>query len=112
MSNTGERPSFSLHDFKGWLAEQKDMSEFFNIEKPLPSKIEGFIGMNVIPKVGLKKLLEKAHADDGDAEQMVHELMEDGGVIVDIKGKELLVEVDSGCFYIHRFCVRLVKDEE
>lgn len=107
-----ERPSFSLHDFKNWLSQQKDMSEFFNIEKPIASKAEGFIGMGVTPKVGMKKLLEKAHADDGDAEQMVHELVEDGGVIVDTKGKDLLIEVDSGCFYLPRFCVRLVKDEE
>ena len=41
MSNqNGERPSFSLHDFKNWLADQKDMSEFFNIEKP-SAKAEG-----------------------------------------------------------------------
>lgn len=112
MSNNGERPSFSLHDFKNWLSEQKDMSDFFNIEKPASPKEEGYIGKQVTPKVGLKKLLEKAHADDGDPEQMVHELIDEGGVIVDTKGKELLIEVDSGCFYIHRFCVRLVKDEE
>lgn len=111
MGTENSKPSFSLHEFKDWLSAQKDLSDFFNIDRDEDPK-DTLIGREVTPKVSEKKLLQKIKAEHGEPVDLVTDLLESGGTITDTEGKNLLVEVESGSFYIPRFCVKLVKLEE
>jgi hypothetical protein len=105
-------PSFSLDDFKNWLSKEADLSEFFALSSRMGSKPgDELIGREVYAKVSPKKLLEKIKPEEGDPETLVEELVENGGMILSLNGKDLLIEVDSGSFLMPRFCVRLVKAE-
>lgn len=101
---------FSLHNFKNWLAEQKDLSDFFNIgldENPN----DKYVGKEVRSKVGDKKLLDRIETED-DPETLVQEFLEEGGTILAVEDKRVQIEVDSGSFYIPRFCVKIIKSED
>ena len=98
----------SLNDFKNWLSEQNGMSEFFNISKDPEDPNERFIGNEVRPKVSEGKLLERIKTEE-DAEQLVQEFIEDGGVVLSIEGKKVNIQVESGEFALPRFCVRIRK---
>jgi hypothetical protein len=95
----------SISDFKDWFSDQKGMSDFFNFQADPNEK---YIGNAVKPKVSEGKLLERIECDD-DAEQLVAEFKSDGGTVVAIEGKRVHVEVDSGEFFIPRFCVKIKK---
>ena len=108
-----QKPSFSLFEFKNWLSTQGDLSEFFNIGSESSADEQPndrFIGNSVIPKVSERKLLEKIETDEGDANDLIQDLVENGGVIIGADGKNLLIEVESGSFYLPRFCVKIKKD--
>lgn len=98
----------SINDFKNWLSEQNGMSEFFNISKDPEDPNERFIGSEVRPKVSEGKLLEKVKTDQ-DAEQLVQEFVEDGGIVLSIEGKKVNIQVESGEISLPRFCVRIRK---
>ena len=99
---------FCINEFKDWLSKQKDLSEFFNItEEEVKTKYD-FVDKEVSSKVGMKKLLERINPKEGDAEVLVEDLIENGGVIRGAKGKDLLIEVSSGSFYIPRFCIKIL----
>ena len=107
------KPSFSLNEFKDWLSKQSDLSEFFDLSaRTTDNKHDQMIGCEVYAKVSAKKLLERIRPEEGDATVLVDDLLENGGMILGFEGKDLLVEVEAGSFYIPRFCVRLVKPEE
>lgn len=117
MDNPHKRkPSFSLQDFKNWLSQspqQKDLNEFFDLSSRGENKTDEMVGKEVYAKVSPKKLLEKIEPEEGgDPESLVEDLVENGGMILALKGKNLLIEVDSGSFYMPRFCVRIMKEEE
>jgi len=101
--------SLSLKDFKNWFAEQKDMSEFFNIGKEPEDPNEKFIGKKVRPKVSEGKLMDKIVTDD-DPEELVLEFLSDGGTILEVDGKMVYIETASGQFKLPRFCVKVKKD--
>lgn len=103
------KPSFSLNDFKHWLSEQSDLSEFFDLSSRTSKPGDELIGSEVTAKVSAKKLLERIRPEEGEAETLVEDLLENGGMILALDGKDLLVEVECGSFYLPRFCVRLVK---
>lgn len=107
-----KKASFSLHEFKNWLSEQKsDTANFFldgSSNDVDPN--EKYIGRQVIAKVSDKKLLEKIEVGNGDPEQLVQELVENGGVIIGVEGKNLLIEVELGTFYMPRFCLKMKKE--
>ncbi len=102
----------SLKEFKNWFAEQKDMSDFFNINRDneIEDPNEKYIGNKCRSKVGEQKLLAKIDTED-DAETLVREFMEEGGTILIIEDKKLQIEVESGTFYIPKFCVKIRKDK-
>ena len=107
-----QQPSFSLNDFKHWLSKQSDLSEFFDLSNRTGARPgDELIGSEVSAKVSPRKLMEKIRVEDGDPETLVEDLVENGGMILALDGKDLLIEVDSGSFYLPRFCVRLVKPE-
>lgn len=102
----------SLQDFKNWISEQKDLSSFFNIgldkDQEKDSRYEKYVGKTIGSKVGKSKLLERIESD-GDCEALVDEFLEEGGTILSVNEKKVLVEVESGEFHIPRFCVKIVK---
>jgi len=97
----------SISDFKNWLSEQKDMSEFFSLEAP-DNPLDKYIGKEVRAKVSESKLLQKIQTDD-DPETLVQEFVTDGGTVLYVEGKQIYVEVESGEFSIPRFCVKFKK---
>jgi hypothetical protein len=106
-------PSFSLHDFKNWLSGQSDLNEFFDLSNRTAGSRPGdeMVGCEVYAKVSTKKLMEKIEPEEGDAETLIEDLVENGGMVLSVDGKNLLVEVETGSFLIPRFCVRLVTPE-
>lgn len=99
----------SQHDFKNWLSSQNDLKEFINISRDIEDPNEKFIGVAVKSKVGEQKLLSKIETEE-DPEILVNEFIEEGGTILSVDDKKVQVEVDSGVFYIPRFCVKILKD--
>lgn len=88
--------SFNLSDFKKWMDNQHDAKS-----KP------DMIGLAVESKVNLKKLVSRIEVqDDEDIEEVAKEFKKNGGTIVDVDGHNVLVEVDSGSFTIHRMYVK------
>lgn len=112
MEQRQNHPSFSLHEFKNWISQQDDLSNFFDLgarlEDDTPNAI---IGSQVHAKVGRKKLLERIEEEDGNPRTLVEDLVDGGGVILGISGKNVIVEVQSGRFQIPRFCVRLDSED-
>lgn len=107
MSN---RP-LSLKDFKNWMTNQPELTEFFNIgmgkdEDPN----EKYIGKGVKAKVSTEKLREKIETED-DADELIEEFIEEGGTVLTVEGKKVQIEVESGTFYLPRFCVKIHKSE-
>lgn len=100
----------SLHDFKNWLAGQKDLSDFFNIGMDREDPYEKYIGKEVRTKVSEQKLLERIETED-DAETLVTEFVENGGAILSVEEKRVQIEVDSGTFFLPRFCIKIMKDQ-
>lgn len=106
-------PSFSLNDFKNWFSDQSGLNEFFDLSKRTGGIKPGdeMIGREVYAKVSAKKLIERIEPEEGDAESLVEDLIENGGMVLSVDGKNLLVEVEIGSFYIPRFCVKFVNQD-
>jgi hypothetical protein len=100
----------SLQDFKNWIAEQKDLSSFFNLGIDQESPYDKYVGKSVRTKVGKNKLMEKVHTDS-DAETLIDEFMEEGGTIITVEEKRIQIEVESGEFSLPRFCVKIAKED-
>lgn len=116
MDNPQRRkPSFSLQDFKNWLSQtpqQEDLTEFFDLSARTDEGKPSLVGKDVVAKVSPKKLLEKIEPEEGEARELVRDLIENGGAILEVKEKNVLVEVESGSFYIPRFCIRIIEESE
>lgn len=97
-----------VSDFKNWLSEQQEISEFFNIKEP-ENPLDKYIGKDVRTKVSESKLLQKIQTDD-DPYAMVQEFVADGGKVLSVEGKRMNIEVESGEFSIPRFCVKIRKN--
>lgn len=86
---------FSLSDFKKWMTnQQKDESQ----EKDI-------IGLKVESKISIRKLVTRMETDD-NVDELAKEFKENGGVISEIDGNKLLIELDSGSFIIHKMHVK------
>jgi hypothetical protein len=94
---------FSLDSFKKWMSETDSQSH--SMKRP---EEEGHspVGKMVESKIGFNKLLSKMSAKSSNLEEMALEFKESGGRIVDVEGKDFLIEVSSGCFNIHRIFVK------
>jgi hypothetical protein len=96
---TNPEEPFSFHDFKKWML--KNATNEFHIQ----SHKKG-IGVEVEPKVGLKKLLNRMQAEEGSVLEMARDFRTNGGQIVEIDDPLVMVEVSSGTFIIPRTCIR------
>jgi hypothetical protein len=101
ISQFEDEPSFSLNDFKKWMANQTD--------KPLPAarRIHELVGTYVDSRLSQKRLVNQIVVEEGDVEELAKDFRRHGGVIRQV-GKEdnVLVEVSSGTFFIPKFFVR------
>lgn len=93
---------FSLDDFKKWMESQKDDHE----EPKQPRKVSELIGIQVESKVSERKLIAKMVVEDGEPDDIALDFINEGGTIVDVNGRNFLIEVESGTFYIERHCIR------
>lgn len=90
---------FSLDNFKKWMKDQKEFDS--KIAKKFP------IGEQVESKVGSKKFSEIMTLEDGQMNRVVKDFMKNGGKVKEVSGKEFLIEVTMGSFYVPKNYVRL-----
>lgn len=88
---------FNLSDFKKWMKSQPEENR---------SSRQDMLGLHVESKVSPRKLLARMEVQDGEAEEVAKEFCKEGGVISDLDGHNVLIEVDSGSFVIHRMYVK------
>jgi Fe2+ transport system protein FeoA len=63
-------------------------------------------GLQVESKVPVRKLLARMGVQDGEELEVAREFCKNGGIIADIDGHNVLVEVDGGSFTIHRMYIK------
>jgi hypothetical protein len=88
----------SLDNFKKWMNTQNEFSS--KIEKKFP------IGVQVETKISSKKLATVMSLENGQEGRVIKDFMKNGGKIVEVNGKEFLIEVTMGSFYINKNYVR------
>ena len=93
------KPNFTLSHFKKWMGEQKGYTDH-------QKKLHHIIGTKVEAKVPSCKLVQVSSTEEGDLTELIVSFQESGGVVTDIDGKNFLVEVDIGTFYVPRQYVR------
>lgn len=99
----------SVGDFKNWLSEQNDVSEFFCGQIPEDPSTK-YVGKSARSKVSRKKLLEKIETESDSADQLVYEFSAEGGKVIAVEPRTVQIQVESGEFTIPRFCVKILKD--
>jgi translation initiation factor 1 (eIF-1/SUI1) len=90
---------FNLNDFKKWMGHQQDAKS-----KP------NMIGLQVESKITFKRLLSRIETQDGEIEEVAKDFKKNGGTITEVNGQNILIEVDSGSFLIHRMYVKREND--
>jgi len=91
-------PIFSLNDFKKWMKNQED-------QEPKATKLN-LTGTAVESKVNSKRLVENMIVDAGEKVQLAIDFRKNGGTILAVEGKNFLIEVASGAFFIPRNYVK------
>lgn len=86
---------FNLSHFKKWVNNQNDHESKSNL-----------IGVQVESKITLKKLVSRMETQEGEIEEVAKEFKDSGGTITEVNGHNLLIEVKSGNFLIHRMHVK------
>jgi hypothetical protein len=89
------RPNFSLDDFKKWMKDNGD----FSIDNFERRSVEGTL---VESKISNRKLAEKIIVEEGELHDIVVDFQENGGTVVEVNDRNLLVRVATGLFYIPR----------
>ena len=88
----------SLDNFKKWMNTQNEFSS--KIEKKFP------IGVQVESKISYKKLATAMILENGQEGRVIKDFMKNVGKIAEVNGKEFLIEVTMGSFYINKNYVR------
>jgi hypothetical protein len=89
------RPNFSLDDFKKWMKDHGD----FSLDHFKRRSIEGTL---VESKISSRKLAEKIIVEEGELHEIVVDFKENGGTVMEVNDRNLLVKVELGLFYIPR----------
>ena len=87
---------FSLDNFKKWMETQCNDSDINNIE-----------GQEVYAKISKRKLMEKIDVEDGDDEEVSNDFLKNGGTVVESDGRLLLIQVESGNFYLEQKYIKI-----
>ena len=86
-----KKPDFSLDNFKKWMEDHEQ-------ENPA----EEMVGLEVQPKINVKKLMSKMDVEYGnDEEELSKEFVENGGIVLENIDKRFLILVKSGSFRLH-----------
>lgn len=96
-------PWLSLDDFKKWMQDKQDIEP---LQKP--KRYKDILGTRVESKVPSKKLVENITSDNEDLCSLAVDFKNDGGIILDVDGKNFLIETCSGQFLIPRHFVRKI----
>lgn len=88
---------FNFSEFKKWMEHQQDDND-----KTKPN----MIGLQVESKVPFKKLLSRIETQDGEIEEVAKDFKRNGGIIKEVDGPNVLIEVTSGTFIVHRMYVK------
>ena len=86
---------FNFSDFKKWMGSQHDAKSKSNM-----------IGLQVESKIAYKKLISRMETQEGEIEEVAKDFKKNGGIIAEVNGHNVLVEVESGSFIIHRMHVK------
>lgn len=86
---------FDLNDFKKWMTHQQD-------EENKPN----MVGLRVESKITGKKLLSRIEAQEGETLEIVRDFKKNGGIISEVNGQNILIEVESGSFLIHKMYIK------
>jgi uncharacterized protein (DUF3820 family) len=89
---------FSPDDFKNWMTKQND----FSIDLPR----EYYVGLFVRSGIPQKKLASKICVQEGTLEDLTNSFSKRGGKIIEIDGKNLIIETKNGTFSIPANCIR------
>lgn len=100
-------PLFSLHEFKDWMSHQKDSSSSIKKTQKADPPHE-YVGEEVYAKVSKHKISQRMETK-GNRECMLEEFLDEGGIVTNVVGKMIVVEVSCGTFNIPRFCVKIKK---
>lgn len=85
------------HDFKKWMNEHGEfVSEMEKSE---------IVGKRAETRFGVSRLIKHASEDSGKLSRVLADFAENGGVVKEARGDELLIEVKRGSFVIDRTCV-------
>ena len=86
---------FNLSHFKRWMEHKQDAKGRPNM-----------VGLQVESKVTYKKLLSRMETQEGEMEEVAKDFKKNGGIIAEVNGHNVIIEVDSGSFIIHRMYVK------
>lgn len=78
---------FNPDDFKKWMESTKEEDV-----KAESKEVES--------KITYKKLLAKAELEDGVLEEVCHDFIHDGGIVLETNDKVHLIKVASGTFHL------------
>lgn len=98
--NTRREPSFSLHEFRSWLAKQ---GQFKMRKKKVKNDVnENMVGKTVEPRLGVKRLEQKIAENNKTeiADILAEQFKNGGGKIVDVSELNVTIEVDGGKFLL------------
>ena len=93
---------FNFNDFRKWVNSQKDESPIKKHEDKLQA------GALVESKVSAKKIMVRMDIQEGDEEEIAKEFKQKGGTISEIDGNDILIDVDSGSFIIHKAYIKAI----
>ena len=96
--NENNNDIFCLDNFKRWIKDQKEFDS--KIKKKFP------IGEQVESKISAKKFSQVMVLEDGQMNRVTKDFLKNGGKIKEVSGKDFLVEVTMGSFYISKNYVR------
>lgn len=98
MSSEGN--FLNINDFKKWMQKQDEQSA------QMEDNDNSIVGISVKSKINKRKLYERIDVEDGAIEELVADFRENGGTVVDVDGEHLMIEVESGSFYIPKKFVK------
>lgn len=97
-------PSFSLNDFKRWMASQKHQT-------PESARKSRLVGAFAESKIGAKRLLNHMTVEEGEAAELARDFRRYGGTVREVdRDSNLLIEVESGSFRVPKFFCRVSQD--
>ena len=92
---------FSPDDFKKWVEEHQDQFSTKLSKKPI------IIDTIVESKVSIKKLISSIDVQEGDIKAISREFIRHGGMVKEVDGCDILIEVQKGTFIISDKLIRL-----